>query len=667
MVRRVSLPSVMLGMLVCAFAMVLLGASLAYGAPKDGEVRIHVMPCNNTDAIIVECDGMFGVVDSGEDSLSPDGTDERYPLRGGITVGQGIESQVISYMETLGITQDNLEFYIGTHPHSDHIGSAADVIRKFHPKTVYTPPYCDSYISEESRRWDNRFVYDRLVEAVESYDGKFVQYLDPDWTEAAEPDVGGDEGGIEDAAGSGEVPGGGGVASGNANGDEPGGSSTGSGEEGGNGGELEDAAVKRELLTGRPSFTLGSAQIEIMNYDPVDTDYSIYRVPDANRFSYAVLVTAPNGRKAFLAGDIDDYSQGWSLGGGDETKIAQTLRNVDFLKMAHHGRQGSNTPSFLTAIMRPMVNGVRPVAVQTGSYRLLPEQTIQALHRIGAKHFNATSESDNGYLALVATLGDSGVTTNVDHTGLLLQKRSSAPWAFYYLDGVPQIQRTGWQMVDGAWRYFEGDGSLAMGWRQVGSKNYYLRWSDGSMATGWHHEGDKHYYLQSDGSLYVGKGWTKFGNRWFYYADASGAVKVGWLREKGKWYYLSPDDGAMATGWAKADGAWYYLDGSGAMRTGWQKIGGKWYYLKGSGAMAEGWARVSGAWYYLRPGSGAMATGWAKADGAWYYLDGSGAMRTGWLKDKGKWYYLTGSGAMATGERVIGGVSYSFDDSGALR
>ena len=438
-------------------------------------------------------------------------------------------------------------------------------------------------------------------------------------------------------------------------------------EEGGDGDETEDVDGKRDLLTGCSIFALGSAQIEIMNYDPVDTDYSTYRVPDANRFSYAVLVTAANGRKAFLAGDIDDYSQGWSLGGGDETKIAQTLRNVDFLKMAHHGRQGSNTPSFLTAIMRPMANGVRPVAVQTGSYRLLPEQTIQALHRIGAKHFNATSASDNGYLALVATLGDSGVTTNVDHTGLLLQKRSSAPWAFYYLDGVPQIQRTGWQMVDGAWRYFEGDGSLAMGWRQVGSKNYYLRWSDGSMATGWHHEGAKHYYLQSDGSLYVGKGWTKFGDRWFYYADASGAVKVGWLKEKGKWYYLSPDNGAMATGWAKADGAWYYLDGSGAMRTGWQKIGGKWYYLKGSGAMAEGWARVSGAWYYLRPGSGAMATGWAKADGAWYYLDGSGAMRTGWLKDKGKWYYLTGSGAMATGERVIGGVSYSFDDSGALR
>ncbi len=87
--------------------------------------------------------------------------------------------------------------------------------------------------------------------------------------------------------------------------------------------------MKRKTWTASVIFSLvvpysaGSAQIEIMNYDPVDTDYSTYRVPDANRFSYAVLVTAANGRKAFLAGDIDDYSQGWSLGGGDETKITR--------------------------------------------------------------------------------------------------------------------------------------------------------------------------------------------------------------------------------------------------------------------------------------------------------------------------------------------------------
>lgn len=44
MERRLGLLGAMLGILLCAFVTVLLGSSLAYGAPKDGEVRIHVMP-----------------------------------------------------------------------------------------------------------------------------------------------------------------------------------------------------------------------------------------------------------------------------------------------------------------------------------------------------------------------------------------------------------------------------------------------------------------------------------------------------------------------------------------------------------------------------------------------------------------------------------------------
>lgn len=39
----------------------------------DREVRIHIMPYYNMDAILVECDGHFGMIDSGEDSLYPNG------------------------------------------------------------------------------------------------------------------------------------------------------------------------------------------------------------------------------------------------------------------------------------------------------------------------------------------------------------------------------------------------------------------------------------------------------------------------------------------------------------------------------------------------------------------------------------------------------------------
>ena len=162
------------------------------GQTESSTVRIHVLPFDHMDAIIVECDGHFGVVDSAEDSEAPDGSDFRYPVRPGTTYGQGKEDEVIAYMRKIGVTQDNLDFYIGTHPHSDHIGSASQIIHAFHPKTIYTPVYDDSYITDSSALWDNRFVYDRLIAAAEwaqkEYGARIIQHLDPSYTEPVDPD-----------------------------------------------------------------------------------------------------------------------------------------------------------------------------------------------------------------------------------------------------------------------------------------------------------------------------------------------------------------------------------------------------------------------------------------------------------------------------------------------
>ena len=138
-------------------------SALAYGSPAAGSpVKIHVLAFDDADAILVECDGRFGMVDSGEDSDSPTGDDARYPLRPGTTVGKGREREVIAYMESLGVNGDNFDFYIGTHPHSDHIGSADDIIRAFRPQAIYLPYYEDDFITSSSRLWDNLFVYDNL-------------------------------------------------------------------------------------------------------------------------------------------------------------------------------------------------------------------------------------------------------------------------------------------------------------------------------------------------------------------------------------------------------------------------------------------------------------------------------------------------------------------------
>lgn len=597
----------------------------------DGAVRVHVLPFSYTDAIVVECDGHFGMIDAGEDSDFPSGSDDRYPLREGITQGGGIENEMADYLEDIGVTPENFDFFIGTHPHSDHIAGADEVIYRFKPKAIYTPYYDDSLITNEAFLWDNLYVYDHLVSAARwaagpmGYGATFVQYF----------------------------------------------------------GDDTDPANVDPSLVGDPVFFLGSARVEIMNHS---TLYISTKVPDANYFSYGVLVEAANGRRAFFAGDINNYTDGESSV-SDEMVLAQQLRDVDLFKMGHHGGSSSNSSAYLRAILRKADGEDRPVAIQTGEYRTLPLRTIDALNELGVRHFTASSARHLGCSAFVATLDDDRVRTNLDDARSIVQRRNSAPYATLYKAGLP-ITASGWQAaLDGTWYYFSNDGALTHGWLQQGGNWYYLsekgvastgwrkisgKWyyfspANCAMQTGWVNDGVGIYYLQNDGSMYIGKGWARVRGSWCYYADTSGAVFTGWLKDAGKWYYLRSTDGLMAKGWQKVAGTWYYLNDSGVMQTGWIKDGKNWYYLRGSGAMAEGWARVSGAWYYLRPGSGAMATGWAKADGAWYYLDGSGAMRTGWLKDKGKWYYLTGSGAMATGERVIGGVSYSFDDSGALR
>ena len=104
----------------------------------------------------------------------------------------------------MGVTKDNFEFYIGTHPHSDHIGSADEIIRAFHPKRVYLEPYSDSDITDSTHYWDNLYVYDRAVAAAKETGATLIQYFNTDaplypetvtvkgsivWTVPEEPEV----------------------------------------------------------------------------------------------------------------------------------------------------------------------------------------------------------------------------------------------------------------------------------------------------------------------------------------------------------------------------------------------------------------------------------------------------------------------------------------------
>ena len=257
-------------------------------AAASAKTKLYVLSAGYTDALVIESNGVFGIVDSGESADYPDGSDPRYPLRDGIDTdpNRGVEKFLFELLDGLGVSAEkgNLQFYIGTHPHSDHIGTAYEVIERYRPKYVYTPLYDDSMISDKERLWDNQYVYDKLVNAAHQYGSVLIQTF---------------------KMGAEEYP----IA--NENGD----------------------------AVGSPDFMLGEAHISIKGFNKSTEANSI---EDANEISLQVLMET-NNYKTLLLGDIESV-------GPDEQIIAETIGKVDVLKLGHHGNEGAGSGSFIRTL-----------------------------------------------------------------------------------------------------------------------------------------------------------------------------------------------------------------------------------------------------------------------------------------------------------------------------
>ena len=531
---------------------------------EEGVTRIHVLPLDYQDAIVIESDGQFGMVDSGESEDYPDGSDPRYPFRPGTTLGQGSEEQVISYMKSIGVTSDNLVFYIGTHPHSDHIDSAPQIISEFKPKRVYTPKYDDSYITNPEALWDNQYVYDRLVKAAEDNGAVLIQ--DFDANAPVTPDDG--------------------------------------------------------SSVGSPTFPLGQATLEICNTDSSDC---VNGLPDANCLSYGVKVTA-NDKTAFLSGDInsldgDEDRLAQLLGHIDFLKLGHHgniySNTSSYLKAV--------TPSlaFMTGNLRytPLdtldaLDGMGTRLFESSDCRNEGKRAF--IVGLDSSGVNCNLDIPDVQLRYNSFCGsyiayENGLRKKLDGW----QKTEDG---FTWFDDSSVSANDKWVIDGGVTYYINKQSIMSTGWARYGSDWY---WFDdaGAMQTGWIKLADGWYYLAQNGAMVTGRQ-TLDGRVCLF--DSSGlwrgyeTVSKGWENVGGIWYYFG-GDGSMRVGWAMVDGSWYYLRPSGAMATGWENVGGTWYYLYPSGAMA------CNCWYgnYYLGEAGAMATNqwigswWVGNDGLW--------------------------------------------------
>ena len=570
--------------------------------------KIHFISLHgSTDAILLESDGHYGMVDSGEDWDYPNGEDPKYPLRDGISKNVGYEQQVIHYLEKMGVQK--LDFYIGTHAHSDHIGSGDEILDHFPTDRLYISEYDDSYQldahgkdptdpyyypeAKEYRLWDNQYVYDKLIASAKRNGVEIISDLD-----------------------------------------------------------LDKNAQYR-------NFTMGKMQISIMNYERKrDSEGKLVPVIMENENSLVVKVSA-YGKNALLTSDIDPtegatgkladelIEQLWDTEGiqGDDAEeiesvnyqIPYTLneedanaelpddqeanRNesepnlgkkirIDLMKMAHHSLDYNNTTYFLTSL-NPKT------AIVTGYMSWFNDRMKECLPN--TEVFGTTTDS----AAVVSEFSaENGLTTR-------------------YIKIEPE-----WSQIDGEWYYFNEDGRTVRGWNNIDGKWYYFDMK-GIVQTGWKQIENKWYYMNSSGEMQTG--WQYIDGKW-YYMDDSGKMQTGWKQIGNKWYYMNKS-GEMQTGWRQIGNKWYYMNKSGEMQTGWQYIGGKWYYMDDSGKMQTGWKQIENKWYYMNK-SGEMQTGWRQIENKWYYMNKSGEMQIGWQRIEQKWYYLYKNGTMAYNVRI---------------
>ena len=90
-----------------------------------------------SDAIILESNGHFAMVDTGEDYDFPDGSDSRYPWREGIETSYKhvLTDRVSRHLKELGVQK--LDFILVTHTHSDHIGNVDELLQTYPVGRIY--------------------------------------------------------------------------------------------------------------------------------------------------------------------------------------------------------------------------------------------------------------------------------------------------------------------------------------------------------------------------------------------------------------------------------------------------------------------------------------------------------------------------------------------------
>lgn len=147
-----------------------------YDKKGDRASRIHFLSTASSDAILLESNGRFALIDAAEDSDNPRG----FPALD----FKGYEDRVLAYLKENAADKSGkvyLDFVLGTHSHSDHIGGFDTIIADADIEIgrAYLKKYDASKIRRfEVEEWDNQEVYDQMISALDKRHIPVISHMD---------------------------------------------------------------------------------------------------------------------------------------------------------------------------------------------------------------------------------------------------------------------------------------------------------------------------------------------------------------------------------------------------------------------------------------------------------------------------------------------------------
>ena len=598
--------------------------------------RIHFINTkakSGSDAILLESNGHYALIDMGEDYDFPDGSDPRYPSRWGISMrnNQVLEDRLIRHLDQIGVKK--LDFIIGTHVHSDHIGGADEILNRYQVGKFYLKKYSDDRITSNWGLWDNLFNYDNALRAAQRRGVTLIQNISDEdshlklgdmdiqlYNYKNEYDADGNLKRVRDDNSNSIVS----VV-------------TVAGKRIYLGGDLDNAEGAEDKL----GPVIGKVDMMKWNHH--------YDATISNTINFLENLS-PKMVIQTTGGDINVASTREYLQKKNIKVLHAASQTQDATVFDISDKGFANVSNTFPDI--PVVDEKWYQEDGYWKYRLTDGEMAIGWREIGGAtyFFNGKGQMQAGrWLHLNDDWGENAKGND------------------YYLNQNGKMQTGGWFKLDDSWYYIQSNGARRFSeLSEIGGKKYLFA-ADGKMLTGHQvYDGKKMFFSESGALQAAGKPstWQKIDSDWYFY-DEDGLKTVGKKNINGSTYYFN-QEGVMQTGWAFVDGHWNYFASSGAMKTGWVKDQETWYYLDKDGIMLTGSQDINGVRYYLNA-SGAMQTGWAFVDGHWNYFASSGAMKTGWVKDQETWYYLDKDGIMLTGSQDINGVRYYLNASGAMQ